>query len=705
MVLKAFACITLLMAISVVQARADVIKGSSRLKVCLNGDWLRCAGGDGEACPDEGWETVRVPEFHEKVLKKSAWFQLDFNIPEEFAGDEKQILLRFVRVRHYAKIFLNGQECGENYGARAPFEIDVTKAAKVGQKNRLQVWVHECSGAYAMEGKVIEELEVQKRLSTFERYRDTATIAEDVFLLSRPAVHVSDVLVMPSVRKKALSVRLTITNESGDKQSLNVKNSVFLAEDKALDLPDQAVSLDAGESQTITVSSQWEDPQLWGYPPYGEAVLYHLETRLAADRLVTRFGFREIWTEDDKIIFNGKPMRILGYWMPEGSGQSVWTWRMAAIQWAGCNAIHSHAEQREPVYYDVADELGLLVWDADFCGGPLGTTANMSSDPFPDVETELARQYPMWAKTVANHPSVAVLMMGCLLNNDQVLNLAKVYRSVDPTRLLHGGGDKARPPLDMAACASQFNMTSDDPIKNIRDSYNGIIDYYSKYDDKDVPVVNKEIWYNARNPETNEYERVSPEKYGQATKDAIHFLAEGKLAGFILYSQQGFNELVGDKIAWPSRSGESQHPTSVKTGGLGGWVSEFANFFDPSKPAFDPLPAAKAMRETAPEFTGTKVPVAKYRRPEVLVTVSKDGKPVADAYVYAVPVKGAPVNPIGMRTDRDGKALIALRNPGRYQFLCRSATGWKSLELDTPLQPLDIEHGGWGNILSLDLEL
>ena len=712
MILRAFLCLALLMIIGVVKVQADEIKNSSRLKVCLNGDWLRFAGGNGESCPDEGWETVRVPEFHEDALKGSAWFQLDFNLPGEFGGDEKRILLRFIRVRHYTRVLLNGQECGENYGSRAPFEIDITEAAKVGQKNRLQVWVHECSGAYAMKGKTIEDIEILKRLSTFERYRETATIAEDVFLLSRPTVHVSDVLTMPSVREKSLSVRLTVTNDSEKAQSFNVTNSVFLAEDRVLNLPEHAMSLNAGESKTITLSAQWENPELWGYPPYGEPILYHLETRLTddggvIDGLATRFGFREIWTEEDKIILNGKPIRILGYWMPEGSGRSVWTWRMAAIQWAGCNAIHNHAEQREPAYYDVADELGMLVWDADFCGGPLGTTRNMSSDPFPDVEAEMARQYVLWAKTVANHPSAVVLMMGCLLNNDQVLNLAKAYRNVDPTRLLHGGGDTARPPLDLAAYASNFAMVGSDPLSNIRESYTRSIDYYSKYEGKTVPVINKEIWYNPRNPETNEWENVPQEKYAQATRDAILYLAESKLAGFILYSQQGFGpyqDLTEDKIKWPSRSGESQHPTSGNTGGMGGWPREFVNFFDSSIPAFDPLPTAKAMREAASVYVGHQVPVAKYRRPEVIVTVTAGGKPLPDAFVYAVSLEGAPAI-LGMRTDRDGKAWFSLQNPGRYQFQCRVLHRLQSVELDAPLQPLDIEHGGVGKILRVDMEL
>jgi hypothetical protein len=381
---------------------------------------------------------------------------------------------------------------------------------------------------------------------------------------------------------------------------------------------------------------------------------------------------------------------------------------MAALQWAGCNAVHSHAEQRETAFYEVADELGMLVWDANFCGGPLGTTANMSNAPFPDVETELARQYPLWAKTVANHPSVVVLMMGCLLNNDQVARLAEVYHSADPTRLLHSGGDVARPPMNLAAYASKFDMFEPDPTRNIREGYTNGIDYLGSYGGKRVPVVNKEIWYNNRNPKTGQWEEAPQEKYAQATKEAILYLAGIKLAGFILYSQQGFkpyHELAGGGIKWPSRSGESQHPTSSRTGGMGGWPVEFANFFDPTKPAFEPLATAKAMRESAPEYIGHQVPAARFRRPEVIVTVSADGKPLADTYVYAVPIKGAPAVPMGMRTDKDGTAWFILREPGQYRFAVRGTKGWQSVELDAPLQPLNVERGGLGTILRVALEL
>lgn len=110
--------------------------------------------------------------------------------------------------------------------------------------------------------------------------------------------------------------------------------------------------------------------------------------------------------------------------------------------------------------------------------------------------------------------------------------------------------------------------------------------------------MSKEIWYNSRDPETNEYTNVSQGKYAEATAEAIRYLASGKLAGFILYSQTGFRqyrELMDAEIQWPSRSGESQHPTTSRTGGLR-WSPDFVNFSDPEKPAFEPLATAKAMR-------------------------------------------------------------------------------------------------------------
>lgn len=681
--------------------------GEPRLGICLNGDWLRHVGDDVDTLPADGWETVRVPEYAHNAATGSAWFRLDFQIPAALVGEGKRILLRFIRVRHYAKVFLNGKPCGENYGARAPFEVDVTDAARPGELNRVEVWVHHCGGAYAMPGKVVEDLETLKRLSTLEGYREQATIAEDVFLISRPQLHVSAVLVIPSVRQKRLDVRLTVTNDSVQAQDVTLNNAVLLEADEVLGIPSRQLELLPGQSQTVTIGTPWDEPRLWGYPPYGEPILYHLQTRLEdadgrqVDRLVTRFGFREIWTEPDRITFNGRELRVLGYWVPEGSGRTVWSLRMAAVQSAGCNAIHNHAEQREPAFYDVADEMGLLVWDANYCGGPLGTTGNLTDAPFPDVVAELERQYPLWAKAVANHPSVVILMMECLFNQEAAVRLGQTYRQADPTRLIHRGGGMVRP-MDLAAYASNFAMDEEAPLSNIRSSYESRAKNLTTFEGHSVLLVNKEIWYKIdwQNPPTSE-------AIAEATTNAIDYLNEKGLPGFILYSQQAFRNRAPAvaPITWPSRSGEGQHPDDTRTGGHPWQMREFVNFRDHGSPAFHPTPTAGAMREAGGRYLGHQVPSAPTRRPEVLVTVTRDGRPVPDAYVYAVPVAGSVSAPSGMRTDGQGTAWFALRDPGTYRFTCWTGTDWGSVRLDAPLQPLDVGKGGVGPLLRVDLAL
>lgn len=682
-----------------------------RVSLCLNGDWLRCPGDENQI-PETGWKVVRVPEAPETVLEGAAWFRMDFEFPSTFKSEDKMVYIRFNRVRHYARVFLNGHNCGENFGGRAPFELNVTKYMKPDQSNRLEVWVHNCSEKYAMPGKVVNDEETLKRLSTAFGYYKTATIASDVYLEIRPVCHVSQVNCRTSVQNKSLSLNFELCNQDLSGKYLTLKNDVFLGGKKVLELPDQVVSMPAGSMRQLDISASWNDPELWGFPPYGKPTLYHLETKLInpegkiIDRLVTRFGFKEIWTHDGSIILNGKPIRILGYWQPEGSGRQLWTMRMAATQWLGCNAIHSHMEQEEAEFYDVADELGLLVWDANFCGGPLGTTQNMSDKPFPEVEAELGRQYQLWTQSLQNHPSVSVLFVSCLFNHDASINLGQILNNNQKEYLLHLSYDNSGK-LDLMSYSSYFSMHSKDPLVDIRDSYHNAMENLVKPSGIKVPLVNQEVWYNFRTSEEGEWKYTSEEKIAKATGEAINFYADFKIAGFILYNQEGFetfDEWQNGKLSWPSRSGEGQHSSVSKTAGHDGWPLEYINIHDEKQPVFKPSPTGNVMHQVSSRFTGNKPNIAKKRRPEVLVSIVKNNKPVNNAYVWFKPVDGVKGTMKGMRTDNNGIAWCELRDPGRYQFSCKVGESRKVIEMNAPLQALDLDKGGFDYLLRLKID-
>jgi hypothetical protein len=245
-------------------------------------------------------------------------------------------------------------------------------------------------------------------------------------------------------------------------------------------------------------------------------------------------------------------------------------------------------------------------------------------------------------------------------------------------------------------------------LQDIRESYQRVTESQTHFKGRKVPLVNQEIWYDGSDPETGQWKLAKPEKYATTTGEAIRYLASTKLAGFVLYNQLGFTpfgEWARGGIAWPSRSGEGQHARTTRTGGHGDWPTEFVNVHDPSKPAFKPGPTARAMREAAPEFTGHPVYVASKRRPEVLVTVTADEEPVADAYVYAVPVSVVIGMLQGMRTDAEGIAWFSLRDQRRYRFACCGDDGWKSVKADALLQPINIAQGGPGKFLRVQLPM
>jgi hypothetical protein len=65
-----------------------------------------------------------------------------------------------------------------------------------------------------------------------------------------------------------------------------------------------------------------------------------------------------------------------------------------------------------------------------------------------------------------------------------------------------------------------------------------------------------------------------------------------------------------------------------------------------------------------------------------------------DTYVHAVPLDGTIDRPTAVRTDRQGRALFLLREAGRYRFACIDGNAWHSVDVDAPLQGLDLGRGG-----------
>jgi beta-galactosidase/beta-glucuronidase len=325
-----------------------------RMEICLNGAWDTVLNAGGDQIPSAGWSPRRVPAMPitGNPPATSIWHRYNVRIPILWIKPERNFLLKIDKAGHYAAVYWNGQRMGEHYGQFSPFEIDVTAALKPGD-NEIAIYVHNASGKYARPGVVVSdpmEGNAYRGATDNPAQRNWVGIVGDISLAWRPAAHISDVFVVPSVRKKQLTARIETAGAGA--YGATVRAAVLDKSSVLLEMPEKGLT--GGAAPELAVP--WPDAVLWGPEPYGKAKLYVLRTELlrggkVVDRTFTRFGFREVWVEGKDVLLNGKklwmagtyfgklaPIRYINDRRPEAR-------MLQLMQEAGLDTLHGHWDE------------------------------------------------------------------------------------------------------------------------------------------------------------------------------------------------------------------------------------------------------------------------------------------------------------------------------------------------------------------------
>ncbi|MEV7808866.1 glycoside hydrolase family 2 protein [Microbispora sp. NPDC088329] len=182
----------------------------------------------------------------------------------------------------------------------------------------------------------------------------------------------------------------------------------------------ETVTVGAGRRRAV-VTLTVPDPELWWPRGYGEQPLYDLTVRLEDQEWTGRIGFRSVELDrtDDAFTFviNGRPVFVKGFnWIPDDCFPARITrerlaerFAQAAGTGANCLRVWGGGMYESEDFYDLADEMGLLVWQ-DF---PFACAAYPEEGPFAaEVEAE-AREH---VARLARHASL-VLWCG---NNENI---------------------------------------------------------------------------------------------------------------------------------------------------------------------------------------------------------------------------------------------------------------------------------------------
>ncbi|MBI5394377.1 MAG: hypothetical protein HZA91_03680 [Verrucomicrobia bacterium] len=365
-----------------------------RAEVSLNGAW-QTAPADPELAqpkPTGPWKECAVPGTLNGVNRTAFWFRRSFDVPADWR--DRRVLLRFNGVKYNSSVFVNGQRVGGCFNGYDPFALDVTGAVKFGAANELLVGARDWSGIFdkqlpdppaRTDWHALRNWPKDNVLSPVGGLLTLFGIWDDVTLLAVPPVHIADLTIVTSVRKGELVATFEIANEGKQDARVTLKNAI--ADVPTLVFEDKVFTLAAGHVTNISAKIEWKDAKLWDCE---HPNLYHLESRLGVteppppapksssatqqpapspkplqppDELRTRFGFREFWVERGRFMLNGVPitLRASATWPVRQSKREEIAELWRKTKEANTIAFRTHTQPWRQVFYDVADEAGLMM--------------------------------------------------------------------------------------------------------------------------------------------------------------------------------------------------------------------------------------------------------------------------------------------------------------------------------------------------------
>ncbi len=587
-------------------------------------------------------------------------------IPSNWNKPDRIHFLRLEKVGHYAAVYVNGGLVGEHYGQYTPFEADLTQALHYGTLNEIAIYVHSAFGKYARPGAdLTDPMEGNAyRGATHKEYeRNWTGIVGDIFLGWRPACHIADVFVIPSVRTHRLTVDLKVMGAERDFSGLSVRSAVLDDARVVRELSSQSVS----SNGAIESSTDWADPVLWGPEPYGKPKLYVLRTDLLkhgrlVDRSFTRFGFREVWIDGRDVFLNGKKLWMAGTYfdklapiryLNDRHPQS----RMIRImQKSGLNTLHGHWDELGDTWLDQCDEMGMLVLGGFFCDG----RPDIQSRADPGWEDWMAATCREWVHSARNHPSIVIWRPTDVIPKN--LSDASGFSSGFSARLADEilREDRTRPIAD----GSEIEAWAQGSLSNEMGQFpkgksNG-------YDDgtqmalalaaSGKPSLTKEIWTYFP-PDPHDQEGLS--RFFEAFYDKAF---GGGGTGMIVQHLPLIERGHAFQVSWLSASGDGNRDI-----GSGVEESNLPNWCDPSLPIWTDGPYNDLFARLYRKWMKLPTPVYRGKMPgEVLVSGLE-----AEGIGFLVPEDRETQGARGMRVARDGSIWMVGLRPAAYRLSAR----------------------------------
>lgn len=373
--------------------------------------WGNQAGADARPARVPGIIQTTFPGYH-----GVAWYWRTFAAPVN-PNPGGRYLLRFWAVDYLAEVWVNGTAVGGHEGGETPFTLDVTDAIKAGRDNLLAVRVLNPTGE-PIDGIVLAETPHRNKgvkLTVGGMY-NAGGITEPVELITVPAAYLTDMHVQSDWQSGAVRVAVTAQNHEAGALEGQIEAVITKAEaSEIVASTSESISIAPGAS-SATIELTVPDHRLW---ELDDPSLYRVSVRIAVsqgsgapahDAMDVRFGFRDFRVVNGFFHLNGRRIFLksshtgnhcpVGQIIPPDNAKDLLRRDLLYAKANGFNMIRFIAGMAHPYQLDLADEIGLMVYEETLAGWLLADSPKMTERFDRSVREMVLRD--------RNHPSVTI---------------------------------------------------------------------------------------------------------------------------------------------------------------------------------------------------------------------------------------------------------------------------------------------------------
>ncbi len=390
-------------------------------------------------------------------------YRRTFDLPADWDARETFVVFDGVQSAFY--LWINGEKVGYSQGSRTPAEFNITKYLKPG-KNIIATEVYRwCDGSY------LEDQDFW-RLSGIYR---------DVCLWSTAKSHIRDFTVVTDLDEHYKDATLNIDFDVVGEADTSIEVELLDPNGKRV-FADSLANHDSRFTHHVKNPRKWcaESPSLY-------TLLISLKdgSGRVIEVIPQRVGFRAVEIKNNRFCVNGVPVLIKGVNRHEhhaDTGHVIDRESMIRdiqlLKENNFNAVRTCHYPNMPMWYDLCDEYGIMLWDeANIESHGVGYKAD-SLAKLPEWKAAHLGRVQRMVERDKNHASIITWSMGNEAGDGG--NYTACYQWIkenDPTRPVHyerTEKEKGRPNTDI--CNSMYT-----PSEKIRK--------YTEGDDKRPYII------------------------------------------------------------------------------------------------------------------------------------------------------------------------------------------------------------------------